>query len=226
MWHHRCAMKVGVDGVMLGAWADVRACRRILDVGTGSGLIALMLAQRARRAHIDAIDIDAEAALQARSNVEASPWADRISVQHVALQQFTPAEEQGYRLIVCNPPFFTRSTPAPAAQRALARHDGMLPHDDLLCHALRLLDPGGRLCVILPVAEGERFVCRAAEAGLWCRRRVSVRPRADKAPKRLLLEMSRHNGTLTQGELVIHADTSGRYTEAFARLTRDFYLGL
>ena len=226
VWHDLCAMKVGIDGVLLGAWADVQGCRHLLDVGTGSGLIALMLAQRAPQARIDAIDIEESAVRQTRFNVAASPWANRIRVWHTPLQHFMPDDGTAYDLLVSNPPFFVHSTHTPIRERTQARHADSLPHEELISHAARLLTPQGRLCIILPVTEGERCIGLAANEGLHCSRRTDVHPKPDAPAKRLLLEFSRTATSTRHDTLTIESGTRHQYTPEFTALAREFYLKL
>ena len=152
-------MKVGTDGVLLGAWAAVRPQdRRMLDIGTGTGLIALMLAQRAPEAHVTGVDIDDVG--QARENAAASPWSGRVAFAQCPVQEFETPEP--FDLIVSNPPFFVDSLTCPDRGRTAARHAVHLPFGDLRDAVLRLLAPGGRFAVILPTAEAERFLAVCA----------------------------------------------------------------
>ena len=164
VWHGQCAMKVGTDGVLLGAWAPVEGARRILDVGTGSGVIALQMAQRAPGARILAVEIDPEAARQAAANVAASPWADRIEVVCTDFARLTT--EEPFDLIVSNPPYFVNSLQNPDAQRAKARHSDSLPYDLLLERAAELLAPSGRFALIFPVEPLGDVLEAAAKHGL------------------------------------------------------------
>lgn len=223
IYHDRCAMKVGSDGVLLGAWADVTGAETVLDVGTGTGLIALMLAQRSSTARIDAIDVDNGAFEQAEYNISQSPWSDRISVFRNSLQDFRPGKT--YSLIVSNPPFFTNSLKAPDAVRSLARHSDSLPLDVLLNASAELLVDGGRMCVVLPVAEGERFVRMAAEVGLGCRRLVRVFPMPHLPVKRLLIELVKGDAETENSDLVIEQERHV-YSDAFSALAKEFYLKL
>ena len=151
----RCPMKVGTDGVLLGAWAEVRpGDRRMLDVGTGTGLIALMLAQRSA-AWITAVDIDVECATQAAENFAASPWADRLDAVSVAVQRYDPVEK--FDLIVSNPPYYVDSLLSPDEGRNTARHAAGLPFGELAAAVVRLLSPGGRFALVLPPVEMQRF---------------------------------------------------------------------
>jgi tRNA1Val (adenine37-N6)-methyltransferase len=163
VYHDRCAMKVGTDGVLLGAWADVVSARNILDIGTGTGLISLMMAQRCN-ARIRAVDIDADAVEQARGNVAASPWQDRIEVELQDICHFT--SETLFDVIVSNPPYFTDSLKCPGKQRNIARHTDFLDFDKLAGSAARLLHPEGVFSVIIPADGKESFLMAATRYGL------------------------------------------------------------
>jgi len=139
-------MKVGIDGVLLGIWTDVKNASRILDIGTGTGLIALILAQRNKNSTIEAVDIEADAVSQAVENVKNSPWAERIKVQQVSLQEFAGRKNDRFDLIVSNPPYFVNSTKTPLQNRTTARHTDSLTHEELIENAIRLLAPNGRIC--------------------------------------------------------------------------------
>lgn len=216
-------MKVGVDGVLLGAWADIATTNSILDIGTGTGLIALMLAQRST-ASIVGIDIDADAILQATENIQNSPWADRVSVHASALQDFST--KHGFDLIVSNPPYFVNSLKAPSESRAMARHTDTLTHEELIVNASRLLNPNGRICIILPVAEGLQCVEFAAKNGLFCSKLVRVFPKPTVEAKRLLLEFSQKSTETIETELVIESDVRHQYSPEFTELANGFYLKL
>ncbi|MDR1274651.1 MAG: methyltransferase [Odoribacteraceae bacterium] len=217
----RCAMKVGTDGVLLGAWADLDRATSILDVGSGSGLIALMAAQRAPAAIVHAVEIDEEACAQARENIAGSPWPDRVLVFEGAIQQFQPARH--YDAILCNPPFFVRSTPSPRAEKNIARHCETLTHEELLEVARRLLAPGGSLQIILPVAEAERFMQHVADRQWHVNKIAPVLPTPEKAPKRVLLLVAREE-TPAREETIIIETSRHHYHESYLKLTRDFYL--
>ena len=180
--HARCAMKVGTDGVLLGAWAH--GGRRILDVGTGSGLVALMMAQRFVDAEVTAIDIEPGACLQARENVAASSFADRVSVVEAPLQTFRGGE---YDAIVCNPPFYAGTLDSKTAERTMARSAATLPFADLFSHAARLLACGGELSVVIPSALRREFDSEAALSGLYPRRACNIRTVPHKPISRCLL---------------------------------------
>lgn len=228
--HDRSSMKVGTDGVLLGAWSPI--CRensensgfRILDIGTGSGLIALMLAQRCPEAQIDAIDIDEASCLQAQENFDASPWAERLHVAQSSLQDWQNRE---YDLVVSNPPYFVDSLKAPDAARCAARHNDTLPFRTLIAESTRRLKPDGTLAVIVPSeAEDELQVLAEAE-GLQCAQKCYVHPKPGRPAKRVMLAWKPSNTSARLGGLTEHltleADHGGR-SEAYQLLTKDFYL--
>jgi tRNA1Val (adenine37-N6)-methyltransferase len=220
----KCVMKVGTDGVLLGAWADVAGMERGLDIGTGSGLIALMLAQRAPGAVIHAVEIDDRSCQQARENAQRSPWAGRLQIHHAAIQDYVSRNEGNYDLIVSNPPFFSGGTFSHNQERNSVRHTIKLPHGDLLTAARSLLSPRGRFSVVLPYIEGLRFQELAQSYRLYCTRMVEVRPRPNKPVERLLLEFGSVRRSRQQEQLVIQEAESDEWTEEYKTLTRDFYL--
>jgi len=225
VYQDRCAMKVGIDGVLLGAWCNVVDTDHILDIGTGTGLIALMIAQRSNSL-IDAIEIDSTAVLQASENVKHSPWANRIKVEEVSLQDFAATTSQRYDLIVSNPPYFINSLKAPSEDRNVARHTDSLTHEELISNAIHLLKPEGRICIILPVNEA--LLCRdfALCNGLFCTREVKVIPKPTTNPKRTLLEFRLQPIQQEVSELVIESNERHHYSEEFSLLAKDFYLKL
>ena len=226
VYHDLCAMKVGIDGVLLGAWAPVDlSASRILDIGTGSGLIALMLAQRSS-AMIDAIDLDAGAVRQAEINVAASDWNNRIMVHHQSLQDFANKFRSTYDLIVSNPPYFMSSLKAPDEARTRARHTDTLTHDELLKSALGLLKKTGRICVILPVNEGLQCMKSAQNFSLYCYQCVYVHPKPNVEAKRVLLEFGLNDRTTKVSSIEIETAERHQYSDAFTALAKDFYLKL
>ena len=218
-------MKVGIDGVLLGAWAAVEGANSILDIGTGSGLIALMLAQRSD-AQIVAIDIDADAILQTNQNIKDSPWQNRIQSKEISLQQFSNEVDKTFDLIVSNPPYFVNSTNAPTLSRTTARHPNSLSHEELISNAKLLLKPTGRICLILPVDEGLKCVDFALSVGLYCTRQVTVYPKPEALAKRLLLEFSLQSSPKIESELTIESHERHQYSAEFSELAKEFYLKL
>ncbi|MDR1415735.1 MAG: methyltransferase [Odoribacteraceae bacterium] len=219
----RCAMKVGTDGVLLGAWADLDGASRVLDVGSGSGLIALMAAQRAPEAIVHALEIDGEARAQAGENIAGSPWADRVALPGEDVRRFQPPFP--YDTLLCNPPFFIRSTRSRLPGRSIARHCLTLTHEELLESAARLLTARGTLQVVLPVPEAERFTRLAATGGWHVNRLARVLPNPGKDPKRLLLTLSREEKSTIEETIIIEIARHA-YHESFVALVRDFYLNL
>lgn len=221
----RCAMKVGTDGVLLGAWVNLQGVRRILDIGTGTGLIALMLAQRSlgQTVHIDAVELDADACTQAQENVQQSPWPTQIQVHQSPAQAYTATCPHRYDLLVSNPPFFTNVSKAHSPARTLARHSDALPQADLLQIAVQLLRENGRLAVIYPPESAQHFQEKAAAFGLTCNRKLYVQPTPNRPIKRILLELSPLPSPYRESTLTL--ETSHHlYTPEFAALIKDFYL--
>lgn len=226
----RCGMKVGTDGTLLGAWAPVSGVGKglILDVGTGSGLIALMLAQRCPEATILAIDSDEAAASQALDNFACSPWANRLQARHIPLQQL--AEDDtcacSFKLIVSNPPYFVDSLKNPDASRRAARHTDSLSFPELLRCSRRLLCPEGTLALILPAETEETILALAAEQGLTPYTITRVRTRASKPAKRILMALSksREASNPNINELVLQDESGTPRSTAYQALCRDFYL--
>lgn len=220
-----CTHKVGTDGVLLGAWVRVSTDDHdVLDVGTGSGLIALMLAQRSSaHAAIDAIDIEEGDVIQAKGNVLRSPWKQKITVHQSSFQDFTPKKK--YDLIVANPPFFSAGILPPGKRRSQARHTHSLPPADLLKHAARLLKKNARLAVILPFREALTFIDLARSCGLTLLQKTSVRSRPHKPVERILVELGHEGKTEAENELTIHGE-GNQWSKAYIDLTRDFYLKL
>lgn len=222
--HDRSGMKVGTDGVLLGAWTDVTGATHMLDIGTGTGVIALMLAQRTPSStHLDAVELDEKAAEDASENIIASPWANRVSLHLTAIQNFNSGVQ--YDLITSNPPYFQNSYKPPDQQRERARHTQQLTFQDLLEAATRLLSPAGRLNVILPHTESLEFIGHASQRGLHCTRKWSFKARPEKPIERWLLEFSRIPKTQQQGEIILYS-SGEEWTEAYKALTREFYLKL
>lgn len=216
-------MKVGTDGVLLGAWASVDSCSTILDVGTGTGLIALMLAQRSN-ALIDAIDIDRDAFLQATENVAASPFADRIRIYHSPFVDFAANTQHTYDLIVSNPPYFVQSLKSPDDKKNLARHTDTLPLSVLLFESKALLNANGRIAIILP-AQLEKDVKHIAdENALHILKTTEVIPTPDAPPKRLLVELSANASAPGISDSILIEEARHQYSPAYIALTKAFYL--
>ena len=226
--HDRCAMKVGTDGVLLGAWAPATG-DRILDVGTGSGLIARMLMQRCEGAEVDAIDIDEAAVEQAKENgvraykARLQDWRLKIG----DLSNGQSSNRQLYDLVVSNPPYFQNSLKNPDKGREMARHTDTLSYEDLVRHSARLLKQGGCLALILP-AEAEAEIRQlAATEDLYLAHATRVYSKEGKKPKRVLMafrfKISNLKSQIVEDSLVLENEHGGR-SEAYQELTKDFYL--
>lgn len=219
----RCTHKVGTDGVLLGSWVNVREQDELfLDIGTGSGLIALMLAQRSlASAHIDAVEVGEADSRQAVSNVQHSPWPQKVQVWHTAIQDFFPDKQ--YDLIVSNPPYFVDSLHPPDKKRTAARHTERLTFPDLLEAVDRLLAPGGKFALILPFAEGKQFIAHAEKHHLYPARICAFRSRRNKPVERLLMELSWGQQSPEETELVLYGDRDA-WSDAYKDLTHPWYL--
>ena len=217
----RCAMKVGTDGCLLGSWADVSQCKRILDIGTGSGLVAIMCAQRSNAAIIG-VEIDSEAAAQAAENVAHSPWSNRIDIINCDALEYSSAEP--FDAIVSNPPFFSSSLKCPDKARTFARHDDSLSCSSLLKKASELLCTGGTLSVVLPHDVLDAWCDEALFKGLSARRITRVRTLPHKAAKRVLIEFVKGAHPLPTVNDFTLEETPGSYSPEACELLRDFYL--
>ena len=224
VWHDRCAMKVGTDSVLLGAWTDFRGAVNILDIGTGSGILALMAAQKAPNAQIDAIDIDAAAAEQARENFSRSQWKERITVYHQSVQEFVDTTTKRYDIIISNPPYFSKALKSPDKQRTTARHDDHLDIKTLLEAANQFLESTGSLNLILPAEEGRQSIREAARLGLTCLHQTFVKPTESAVYKRCLLCFSKSLSPYYEDEFFIEAGKRHSFSHDYRQLTQDFYL--
>lgn len=221
IYHDRCAMKVGTDGVLLGAWTDVSSSKNVLDIGTGTGLISLMIAQRNDASSIVAIDIDDAAASQAKENVSASPWKERITVINQDICLYQPSMR--FDTIVSNPPFFIDSLKCPDGQRNTARHTDTLPIQSLLRKGGELLSNDGAFSIIIPYDQSEEIIRLAEGEGLYLVRHTQVVTRPGLPPKRSLLTFRKTKEECKNDELTIELDRHV-YTDEYIALTKDFYL--
>lgn len=222
IYQDKCAFKVGTDGVLLGAAAEVTGSGSILDIGTGTGLIAIMLAQRTA-AEIFAIEPDPSSYSQACSNAAMSPWADRIKIFRTTLQDFYPGNRK-FDLIVSNPPFFSDSLKNPDPVKAMARHNESLSGKELLSGAKRLMADGGKLQVIMPYVEGSILVAEARDYGLFCNKMLKIRPLPTSEVRRMILTFSGERTLLHESWLTIEHGRRHEFTEGYKNLTKDFYL--
>lgn len=215
-------MKVSSDSVLLGAWAEP-AGARILDIGTGTGLLAIMIAQRNEHARLDAIDVDLQACLQAAENASASPFAARINVICLDFDEFARTTDNKYDLIISNPPYFADSLKSPDQQRNAARHDDNLPLDLLIRQAATLLSTNGRIALILPAAREKELRGIALDNNLRTARIAHVIYTSKAAPTRIIVELSTNLSSKEQKESITLV-SAGYYTPEYIQLTRDFYL--
>ena len=224
VFQHKGAHKVGTDAVLIGSWAQVEKARNILDIGTGTGIIALMMAQKSN-AHIDAIDIEQSSFEQAQENVSHSQWHDRISVHHSSLQDFAKGRESKYDVIITNPPYFVDSYKAPDEERSHARHNDTLPFTDLVGGVKQLLSPEGKFYIILPTREATDFKNLAEKKGLYLVKRLRVKTKLiNDTEKRHLMQFSFSKHPLTDQTLSIEKEGHHDYTDEYKLLTGDFYL--
>ncbi|WP_282132216.1 tRNA1(Val) (adenine(37)-N6)-methyltransferase [Cellulophaga baltica] len=227
----KCAMKIGTDGVLLGAWASVNnSMHTILDIGTGTGVIALMLAQRSIADTIEAIELDGDAFEQCTDNFEASDWRDRLFCFHAGFDEFVdeyteeePEEAELYDLIVSNPPFYSEEVSSGNDARDQARQNSSLPFDELVAGVSKLLSPTGVFATIIPYKEEENFIALALENNLYPNRITQVRGTENTEIKRSLLEFSLTESEYTPKELIIELERNV-YTKEYIELTIDFYL--
>jgi len=223
--HDRCAMKIGTDGVLLGAWTPLHDAKHILDVGTGTGVIAIMLAQRSLvNVAIDAIEIDQAAYDQAVENINDCKWKDQITVVYSSLQDYNKLQTKKYDLIVSNPPFFLQGSKPLGENRKQARHTDTLSHDDVIRCSKTLLKETGSLSIILPFDEGNNFVVTAEKLGLFCQHYVAVKPKIGKPVERLLLSFSKSRAVeMIKEKLTIQYEQRNDYTPEYIALTKEFY---
>ena len=218
--HDKCGMKVGTDGVLLGAWVDVSRAKKILDIGTGTGLLALMTAQRSV-AHIVALEIDEHAAKQAEENISSSPWADRIEIVKTDFKEYVSDDK--FDVVISNPPYFVDSLASPDDQRTMARHSGDLTYTELLKGVSRVLSIDGAFSVIIPIETADSFKDIAELCGLFPCRQLLVITRPGGAPKRALVTFSFVKQVCEINYLLIE-EARHQYSKEYIALTKDYYL--
>ncbi|VAW14335.1 tRNA(1)(Val) (adenine(37)-N(6))-methyltransferase [hydrothermal vent metagenome] len=220
----RCAMKIGTDGVLLGAWASLQTGpESILDIGAGTGVIALMLAQRSAAKTIDAIELDEAAYQQCFENFEISSWADRLFCYHAGLDEFVAEIEEPYDLIVSNPPFYSEAVASGNHARDTARQNRSLPFEELLDGVSKLLSTDGLFATIIPFKEEEAFARSASKLGLYLNHRMWVRGNPSSEIKRSLLQFGPKRTSVAESELTIEVKR-GECTLEYQELTKAFYL--
>ncbi|MBP1593508.1 MAG: putative O-methyltransferase [Bacteroidetes bacterium] len=222
VWHDKCAMKVGTDGVLLGAWADVSNANSVLDIGAGTGLVALMIAQRCN-AEILAIEIDNNAAIQATGNKDMSPWGERISIIQADFKTFESNTK--FDVIVSNPPYFSNSLLPPDIKRSTARHTNELSYYELFEGVAKLISPKGNFSLIIPADVIDKIVEIAAIFDLYPIRQTNVLPKQDSLPKRVLISFSNKKDVIfaKPNDLIIEL-ARHQYTPEYIELTKEYYL--
>lgn len=221
----KCAMKIGTDSVLLGAWCPIdNNPFSVLDIGAGTGVLSLMLAQRSHAEQIDALEIDEDAYEQCVENFEASPWSDRLFCFHAGLDEFVEEPEDEYDIIISNPPFYSEDYKTDNSQRDLARFQDAMPFEELVEAADLLLSENGIFAVIIPYKEEERFIDLCAEVELFPVKVTRVKGSHTTPIVRSLLAFKRYElSVLTADELVIEINRH-EYTDDYINLTKDFYL--
>jgi len=222
------AMKVTTDGCLFGAWAAAGVAREatyILDIGTGTGLLSLMLAQENKRAKIDAVEMDAPAAAEAGANFKASPWSKRLQVCHTTIQEYAPELVQPYDFIICNPPFFNKDLKSKQPERNLAMHSEALGLEELLDHISRLLAIDGKFALLLPFHRLEEFEILAVSKDFYPEEKIFVHQSTQHDCFRVMLLFSRQSHTPQESNLAIR-DEFNDYSETFTSLLQPYYLYL
>ncbi|KJY83685.1 SAM-dependent methlyltransferase [Vibrio galatheae] len=213
-------MPVSTDGVLLGAWIDLENAQSLLDIGTGTGLLSLMCAQRSPRLSIQAIDIDQHATMAAKNNFSRSQWRAKLTLHHGDILNYDFTDQ--FECIICNPPYFNSGEQADNASRALARHTHSLGHQALLRRCQQLLSYDGKASFVLPKVEGEQFIQAAEHQGWSLSRLCHVKSTPNKEVSRLLIELTKLSQPIKLETLTIHAN--GGYSNDFTALTKVFYL--
>lgn len=221
----KSAMKVNTDGVLLGAWTDIVGAKTVLDIGAGTGLISLMIAQRSD-AIITGIEIEKNAADEAAQNVKNSKWSNRISIQNSSFQDFVATVVNKFDLIVSNPPFFSNGVKNTNPHLSMARHNHMLPFSDIIEGTKKLLNENGILSIILPADSAQEFIEKSRSKNLFLTRLTEVKPFPDTEPNRCLMEFGKVQVTLQKTEISVFDETRKNYSDEFKILASDFYLKL
>lgn len=225
VYQDQSAMKVCTDSCIQGAYTQVGPAQKVLDIGTGTGLLSLMLAQKKEAIKITALEIDPKAAQQAAANFKNSPWASHLELRAESLQSFIKNDPGPvFDLIISNPPFFSNHLISPRARKTQALHSGKLNQEDLLAGILKLLSPQGKASIMYPPYEAETFEKKARMHGLFVHRSLEICHREGVKPIRLIQEFSLALPPLLKKEKLVIKDQQGHYTQDFSKLLRDYYL--
>ena len=222
VFHDKSSMKVGTDAVLLACLCPIENTQNILDIGCGSGIIPLILAQRSK-AEIIGIDIDESSTLQSEENFKLSKWDERLWSKNTSIQEFANTSQQKFDLIISNPPFFVKSTKSPYEKRNLARHNDTLSFLELIVSAKKLLKENGTFSLVLPQTEGEEFIEMAVKNGFYLKRKMLVFPKTSKPHNRIIFDLCLYK-TFTVCRKLILRKENNEYTPAYKELTQDFYL--
>ena len=224
MMHHQSTMKIGTDAIMLGAWVDLTNVKNALDVGTGSGIISMILAQRGIQ-DIEAIEIDQKSAQEARMNFEVSQWRNQFTLHHIDARDFEMSCGKFFDLIISNPPFFYNSFQGNKARRNLARHAGYLDFNDLLQLGSKFLKPIGYVAVVIPTIAFERFIKDAKTNEFYLCQKLNIVPVEGRIPNRLNLLLKKEPPKQIVETFFTIRNQDGRFTSEYYKLLKDFYLG-
>lgn len=215
--------RIGTDGILLGAWAEVEEAKRILDIGTGTGLIALMAAQRNADALVHAVELESASASEAELNFAESPFGDRLQVFQQDLRQFSPPDGLPYDVVLSNPPFFRSAVRPLTESRANWRHQMGMGTEDIFVFCRQWLASAGHLCLVLPVEEGELAIAEGESYGFHCTQKVLVQPSQNKPINRFLLQFSRMECDCQTSQITIQTGGANEYSAEYVALTRGFY---
>lgn len=224
MYHHRSTMKIGTDAVLLGRWADVENVSSAVDIGTGSGIIPLMLAQRGVQ-HVDAVEIDAQSAHEAKENFELSPWRERLDVACGDVRQLSETSPMKYDLVISNPPFFTDFFKGEQERRNLARHTDSLSFGDLCKSARNYMNADSRFALVLPMLESIKFKEIAGQNGLFVKRQLYIVPVEGKEPNRINMELVLKPTNCVSETFTIRKSDS-TFTDEYREFLKDYYITL
>lgn len=224
VYQDRTAMKVGTDGVLIGAWATCPEKGNILDVGTGTGLIALMLAQRSAESDIYGIDIDFGAYEQAAHNFQQSPWPKRLHARHSSLQYYKTPGNHKFDLIISNPPYFNNTKCPNDNGRNLARQNKTLTLKDFFSYSVAILKNSGKIALIIPATQIEDVVKNARDEILYLQKLMYVKPTPEKPPHRIMLELGFTKKTLETNEMIIETHGRHQYSDQYKAMTQAFYI--
>lgn len=224
LYHHRSTMKVGTDAVILGVWTDVEAVSEALDIGTGSGILSLLLAARCQ-CRIEAIEIDQASVEEASDNFSNSPFANRLFIHQADFNSFAKQNKKRYDLIVSNPPFFINDRKSEKEHKRLARHADTLTYEQLIDGALHLLKPTGHLSVVLPYREGQQFIQLASRKGLFVQRQMLIFPRPCQSPNRMNIQLGFYQQPLQTEKFIIRND-NGSFSSQYISTLGNFYTSI